>query len=56
MLLLASLALVVGATALLVLGLLGDGGLVLFVLSIACSVAAALALFAGLPRRRFTQG
>jgi hypothetical protein len=47
----ASLALVAAATVLLVLGLLGDGGLVLIGLSIACSVASALLLAAGLRRR-----
>ena len=56
MLLLVSLALVLGATVLLVLGLLGDGGLTLIVLSIACSVAAAVVLRAGLQRRSVTAG
>jgi hypothetical protein len=55
-LLLASLALVAGATALLVLGLLGDGGLVLIVLSIACSLAAAGLLRLGLQRRPVSSG
>jgi len=41
-----SVALVLGATLLLVLGLLSDDGLTLVVLSIASSVAAALALAA----------
>lgn len=40
----ASLVLVLVATGLLVLGLLGDGGLLLILLSIGCSVAAALLL------------
>lgn len=56
MLLLASLALVAGATALLVLGLLGDGGLELIVLSIGCSVAAAVVLRRGLARRPVSSG
>ena len=55
MLVLASLALVVGATALLVLGLLGDGGLLLIVLSIGCSAAAAVLLRLGLPHRSVSQ-
>jgi hypothetical protein len=55
-LLLVSLALVLGATVLLVLGLLGDGGLTLIVLSIVCSLAATVALRAGLQRRSVTAG
>jgi hypothetical protein len=49
---LVSLALVVAATVLLVLGLLGDGGLTLIVLSIGCSVASAMLLTTASRRRR----
>jgi hypothetical protein len=53
---LSSLALALAATALLVMGLLGEGGLLLFGLSIACSTAAALVLRAGLRRRAVSPG
>ena len=56
MLVRASLVLALAATVLLVMGLLGDGGLALIYLSIACSVAAALVLSAGLRRRAVTTG
>jgi hypothetical protein len=52
----ASLVLALAATALLVLGLLGDGATALLGLSIACSAAAAVVLYAGLHRRRVTTG
>jgi hypothetical protein len=50
----ASVSLVLVATGLLVLGLLGDGGLLLILLSIGCSVAAAILLALGLQRRPLT--
>lgn len=52
----ASLALVLVATGLLVLGLLGDGGLLLILLSIGCSVAAAILLTVRLRRSPITSG
>ena len=51
-----SLALVVAATLLLVLGLVGDGELVLILLSVACSGGAALLLAAWWRRGRLTLG
>ena len=50
----ASLSLALVATGLLVLGLLGDGGLLLILLSIGCSVAAAILLALGLRRGPLT--
>lgn len=50
----ASLSLVLVATGLLVLGLLGDGGLLLILLSIGCSVVAAILLALGLQRGPLT--
>jgi hypothetical protein len=46
----ASLVLVLVGTGLLMLGLLGDGGLLLILLSIGCSVAAAVLLAVRLQR------
>jgi hypothetical protein len=54
--LLASLAFALGATALLVLGLLGDGATALLWASVACSACAAVALAVGLRRRRLSPG
>lgn len=54
MVLAASLSLVLVATGLLVLGLLGDGGLLLILLSFGCSVAAAVVLALGLRRGPIT--
>lgn len=52
----ASLVLVLVATGLLVLGLLGDGGLPLILLSIACSVVAAALLTVRRRRSPLTSG
>ncbi len=52
----ASLVLVLVATGLLVVGLLGEGGLVLILLSIGCSVAAAALLTVRLRRSPLTSG
>lgn len=52
----ASLALVLMATGLLVLGLLGDGGLLPILLSVGCSMAAAVLLTVRLRRSPLTSG